>query len=173
LEFDPAAFEDLAWWVEQDRAQALRVIRLIRLADAGRDGSIKNIDQPLGYDPSTPAALLDQKLKEEILGDLIIANNCPTIEGLLRHVDVSQNLGSAPSLGVVIVCCMPLLLKLHEGVGNPLQVSDVGIVWIGKVLVVRLFACLIHRRMVERSRQGTPLPCCSPIGNGGRRQKVK
>ena len=30
LEFDSAAFEDLAWWVERDRAQALRVIRLIR-----------------------------------------------------------------------------------------------------------------------------------------------
>jgi len=30
LEFDLAAFEDLAWWVEQDRPQALRVIRLIR-----------------------------------------------------------------------------------------------------------------------------------------------
>ena len=30
LEFDPAAFEDLAWWVEQDRAGALRVIRMIR-----------------------------------------------------------------------------------------------------------------------------------------------
>jgi toxin YoeB len=30
LEFDAAAFEDLAWWVEQDRAQALRIIRLIR-----------------------------------------------------------------------------------------------------------------------------------------------
>jgi toxin YoeB len=30
LEFDPAAFEDLAWWVEQDRAQALRIVRLIR-----------------------------------------------------------------------------------------------------------------------------------------------
>jgi len=30
LEFDSAAFEDLAQWVEQDRAQALRVIRLIR-----------------------------------------------------------------------------------------------------------------------------------------------
>jgi toxin YoeB len=30
LEFDIAAFEDLAWWVEQDRGQALRVIRLIR-----------------------------------------------------------------------------------------------------------------------------------------------
>jgi toxin YoeB len=30
LEFDSAAFEDLSWWVEQDRAQALRVIRLIR-----------------------------------------------------------------------------------------------------------------------------------------------
>jgi toxin YoeB len=30
LEFDSAAFEDLSWWVEEDRAQALRVIRLIR-----------------------------------------------------------------------------------------------------------------------------------------------
>ena len=30
LEFDSAAFEDLAWWVEQNRAQALRIIRLIR-----------------------------------------------------------------------------------------------------------------------------------------------
>ena len=30
LEFDAAAFEDLAWWVEKDRTQALRIIRLIR-----------------------------------------------------------------------------------------------------------------------------------------------
>jgi toxin YoeB len=30
LEFDSAAFEDFAWWVENDRAQALRIIRLIR-----------------------------------------------------------------------------------------------------------------------------------------------
>ena len=29
LEFDPAAFEDLAWWVEKDRKQALRIIKLI------------------------------------------------------------------------------------------------------------------------------------------------
>jgi toxin YoeB len=35
LEFDAAAFEDLAWWVERDRAQALRIIRLIR--DIQRD----------------------------------------------------------------------------------------------------------------------------------------
>jgi len=35
LEFDPAAFEDLAWWVEQDRSQALRIIKLIR--EAQRD----------------------------------------------------------------------------------------------------------------------------------------
>jgi toxin YoeB len=35
LEFDTAAFEDLAWWVERDRAQALRIIRLIR--DVQRD----------------------------------------------------------------------------------------------------------------------------------------
>ena len=30
LEFDLAAFEDLAWWVGKDRSQALRIIRLIR-----------------------------------------------------------------------------------------------------------------------------------------------
>ena len=30
MEFDATAFEDLAWWVEHDRAQALRIIRLIR-----------------------------------------------------------------------------------------------------------------------------------------------
>ena len=35
LEFDAAAFEDLAWWVETDRVQALRILRLIR--DIQRD----------------------------------------------------------------------------------------------------------------------------------------
>lgn len=35
LEFDPAAFEDLAWWVQHDRSQALRIIKLIR--DIQRD----------------------------------------------------------------------------------------------------------------------------------------
>ena len=30
LEFDRAAFEDLAWWVEQDRQKALRIITLIK-----------------------------------------------------------------------------------------------------------------------------------------------
>ena len=29
LEFDPLAFEDLAWWVQQDRKIALRLIKLI------------------------------------------------------------------------------------------------------------------------------------------------
>lgn len=30
LEFDPAGFEDLAWWVQNDRKKALRLIRLIQ-----------------------------------------------------------------------------------------------------------------------------------------------
>lgn len=30
LEFDPLAFEDLAWWVRQDRKKALRIIKLIQ-----------------------------------------------------------------------------------------------------------------------------------------------
>ena len=29
LEFDPAAFEDLAWWVRHDRKMALRIMGLI------------------------------------------------------------------------------------------------------------------------------------------------
>ena len=30
LEFDPAGFEDLAWWIEKDRKRALRIIKLIK-----------------------------------------------------------------------------------------------------------------------------------------------
>jgi len=30
LEFDPKAFEDLAWWIEQDRKKALQIMKLIR-----------------------------------------------------------------------------------------------------------------------------------------------
>jgi toxin YoeB len=30
LEFDSAGFEDLAWWVEQDRKTAIRILKLIR-----------------------------------------------------------------------------------------------------------------------------------------------
>lgn len=29
LEFDPRAFEDLKWWIEQDRKVALRIMRLV------------------------------------------------------------------------------------------------------------------------------------------------
>ena len=29
LEFDSAAFEDLAWWIAQDRKKALRIVKLI------------------------------------------------------------------------------------------------------------------------------------------------
>ncbi len=43
LEFDPAAFEDLAWWIEHDRSQALRIVHLIR--DVQRD-PFKGIGKP-------------------------------------------------------------------------------------------------------------------------------
>ncbi len=29
LEFDPSAFEDLAWWIKKDRKKALRIIKLV------------------------------------------------------------------------------------------------------------------------------------------------
>ncbi len=43
LEFDIAAFEDLAWWIEQDRNKALRIVNLIR--DVQRD-PFKGIGKP-------------------------------------------------------------------------------------------------------------------------------
>lgn len=30
VEFDSSAFEDLAWWIQQDRKTALRIIKLIK-----------------------------------------------------------------------------------------------------------------------------------------------
>lgn len=35
LEFDIAAFEDLAWWIENDRNRAMRIVSLI--ADINRE----------------------------------------------------------------------------------------------------------------------------------------
>ena len=43
LEFDPAAFEDLAWWIEKDRKQALRIINLI---EAIQRDPFQGIGQP-------------------------------------------------------------------------------------------------------------------------------
>lgn len=43
LEFDVAAFEDLAWWIEQDHQKALRIIKLIK--DVRRD-PFKGIGKP-------------------------------------------------------------------------------------------------------------------------------
>lgn len=40
LEFDAAAFEDLAWWVQHDRKKALRIIRLIQETQADPFGGI-------------------------------------------------------------------------------------------------------------------------------------
>jgi toxin YoeB len=30
LEFDPSAFEDLAWWIKEDKKKALRIVKLIK-----------------------------------------------------------------------------------------------------------------------------------------------
>ena len=40
LEFDSAAFEDLAWWVNNDRKKALRLIRLIQETQSDPFGGI-------------------------------------------------------------------------------------------------------------------------------------
>ena len=40
LEFDPAAFEDLAWWIVQDRKKAMRSMRLIQATQSDPFGGI-------------------------------------------------------------------------------------------------------------------------------------
>lgn len=30
MEFDPSAFDDLAWWMETDRKKALRIVKLLK-----------------------------------------------------------------------------------------------------------------------------------------------
>ena len=48
LEFDPDAFEDLAWWVRQDRKIALRLIRMIQETQNDPFGGIGK-PEPLRY----------------------------------------------------------------------------------------------------------------------------
>jgi toxin YoeB len=45
LEFDVTAFEDLAWWVEKDRTQALRIIREIQREPFGGIGKPEPLRQ--------------------------------------------------------------------------------------------------------------------------------
>ena len=52
LEFDPSAFEDLAWWVKTDRKMALRIIKLI---EAIHRNPCQGIGQP-------------ERLKHELTG---------------------------------------------------------------------------------------------------------
>jgi hypothetical protein len=60
LEFDLAAFEDLGWWVEQDRAQAVRIIRLIR--EIHRD-PFSGIGKPSLCDMNYAAAGRDESIR--------------------------------------------------------------------------------------------------------------
>jgi len=53
LEFDVAAFEDLAWWIEQDRSKALRIVTLIK--DVQRD-PFKGVGKPEPQDMNSRAA---------------------------------------------------------------------------------------------------------------------
>ena len=49
LEFDINAFEDLAWWIKQDRKKALRVIDLIKQIEREPFGGIGK-PEPLRHD---------------------------------------------------------------------------------------------------------------------------
>lgn len=49
LEFDPAALEDLAWWIEQNRKKALRILRLIQETQHDPFGGIGK-PEPLKHD---------------------------------------------------------------------------------------------------------------------------
>jgi toxin YoeB len=40
LEFDPAALDDLSWWIQQDRKKATRIVRLVQETAADPFGGI-------------------------------------------------------------------------------------------------------------------------------------
>lgn len=49
LEFDPTALEDLAWWIQQDRKKALRILRIILETESDPFGGIGK-PEPLKHD---------------------------------------------------------------------------------------------------------------------------
>jgi toxin YoeB len=51
LEFDVAAFEDLAWWIQQDRKKALRITKLIQQIQSDPFSGIGK-PEPLKHDLS-------------------------------------------------------------------------------------------------------------------------
>ena len=51
LEFDPAAFDDLAWWVKNDRKKALRIMRMVQETQEDPFGGIGK-PEPLKHDLS-------------------------------------------------------------------------------------------------------------------------
>lgn len=57
LEFDAAAFEDLAWWVQQDRKKTLRLIRLIQETQVNPFGGIGK-PEPLKHELTCKCSLL-------------------------------------------------------------------------------------------------------------------
>ena len=78
LEFDAAAFEDLAWWVEQNRIQAIRVIRLLR--EIQRDPfSGLGKPEPLKHDLKgcwSRRIDLEHRIVYQVLGDKIRVLAC-------------------------------------------------------------------------------------------------
>ena len=51
LEFDAAALEDLAWWIQQDRKKALRILRIISETQSDPFGCIGK-PEPLKHELS-------------------------------------------------------------------------------------------------------------------------
>lgn len=49
LEFDPEAFNDLAWWVEKDRKVALRIMKLVQAIQRDPFGGVGK-PEPLRYE---------------------------------------------------------------------------------------------------------------------------
>lgn len=73
LEFDPNGFDDLAWWVENDRKKALKIMKLIReIQRTPFEGSGK--PEPLKHDLSgcwSRRINQEHRLVYEVLDDKI------------------------------------------------------------------------------------------------------
>ena len=70
LEFDSSAFEDLAWWIKQDRKKALRIIKLLKevqrtpFEGTGKPEALKHDLPVAGPDVSTKNTAWSTKSKK-------------------------------------------------------------------------------------------------------------
>ena len=99
LEFDSAALEDLAWWVQQDRKKALRILRLILETQGDPFGGIGKPDRlVIDLDPGEGLDLDDVAAVARLVADHLRGEGYTPVP-LTQTVTVTNGLSTAATVG--------------------------------------------------------------------------